>query len=269
LNCDASAIRLRNLSRRYTTPGGAAFTAVEDIKLDVAAGTFVSIVGPSGCGKTTILNIIAGLLEPSDGLVEIFGQPLVGINRRAAYVFQQDALLPWKTLTDNIALGPQLRGLAIQEARERALEWVGRVGLSEFANHFPDQLSGGMRKRAALAQAWIVKPDLMLMDEPFGALDVHTRLRMEAEILSLWRRNRETIVFVTHDLEEAISLSDQVVVMSAGPGSQVVGVYCIDLPRPRNLIDMKTEPHFIELYRTIWKALKGEVLKSYGPISEA
>jgi len=263
------SIRLRELARRFATPKGDRYTAVQDINLDVRNGSFVSIVGPSGCGKSTILNMSAGLMEPSAGTVEIFGQRLDGINKRASYMFQQDALLPWKTVVDNISLGLQLRGRNKVESRELALQWVERVGLTGFADSYPYQLSGGMRKRAAMAQSWIVDPDIVLMDEPFAALDVHTRLRMESEILKLWAASGETVLFVTHDLEEAISLSDQVVVLSAGPASTIVGTYAVDLPRPRNLIDIKTEPRFTELYRSIWSDLRKEVLKSYERNHEA
>lgn len=239
------------------------YTAVEGVSLDVRAGSFVSLVGPSGCGKSTVLNLIAGLAQPSSGEVRIFGDTLGGVNARASYMFQQDALLPWKTVVDNIALGLDFRGKAKAESRAAAADWVRRVGLEGFGGSYPHQLSGGMRKRAAMAQSWIVDPDLVLMDEPFGALDVHTRLRMEGEILELWAGSGKTVVFVTHDLEEAISLSDEVVVLSAGPASRIVGRYAVDLPRPRNLMDIRTESAFHELYKRIWSDLRGEVLKSY------
>ena len=252
------AVGLRGVSRCF-----AKYTAVRDITFDIAAGRFVSIVGPSGCGKSTVLNIIAGLLAPTAGVVEIFGKPLEGINRRASYMFQQDALLPWKTVIENIQLGLLIRGRGKVETLAEAKEWIDRVGLRGFADRFPFQLSGGMRKRVALAQCWIVQPDLILMDEPFSALDVHTRLRMESEILRLWTESKKTVIFVTHDLEEAISLSDEVFLLSAGPGSRVVGRYPIDLPRPRSLIDMKAEPCFHEIFRSIWADLRQEVLNSY------
>jgi NitT/TauT family transport system ATP-binding protein len=252
------AVRLRGLSKRF--PG---YTAVQDITLDIEPGRFVSLVGPSGCGKSTVLNMIAGLLPASDGSIEIFGQALSGINRRASYMFQQDALLPWKTVLDNILLGLTFRGRVGPDAEAEARTWIKRVGLDGFSDSYPYQLSGGMRKRVAMAQCWIVQPDLVLMDEPFGALDVHTRLRMEDEILRLWTGSGKTVVFVTHDLEEAISLSDEVILLAAGPGSRMVGHYPVDLPRPRNLIDIKTEPRFNELFRGIWTDLREEVLKSY------
>jgi NitT/TauT family transport system ATP-binding protein len=252
------ALALRNVVKRF-----GARSALEDITLDVAAGRFVSIVGPSGSGKSTLLHIAAGILPASVGGVEIFGAPLAGINRRASYMFQQDVLLPWKTVLGNIQLGLTLRQHDPIEARESARRWLDRVGLTGLGNEYPYQLSGGMRKRVALAQCWIVDPDMILMDEPFTALDVHTRLRMEEEILHLWTDSGKTVVFVTHDLEEAIALSDEVFVLSAGPGSRVVGRYTVDLPRPRGLLDIRTEPGFHEMYRSIWNDLRQEVVKSY------
>jgi NitT/TauT family transport system ATP-binding protein len=258
----AAAVRLEALTKRFWSDSGT-YTAVEDITLAVPPGSFVSLVGPSGCGKSTILNMVAGLLKPSSGTVRIFGSQLAGINSRASYMFQQDALLPWKTVLENIAIGLQFRGRSSREALELAHTWVRRVGLEGFGQSFPYQLSGGMRKRVAMAQSWIVNPDIVLMDEPFGALDVHTRHRMETEILDLWAESGKTVLFITHDLEEAIALSDQVVVLSAGPGSRIVVTHNVDLARPRNLLDLKTDPRFTELYSHIWSDLRKEVLKSY------
>lgn len=249
------AIAFKEISRTFDT-----YTAIDGIDLEIAAGKFVSVVGPSGCGKSTLLNLAAGLIAPTKGQVSIFGEPLFGLNPRAAYMFQQDALLPWKTVLENVGLGLRFRG-TFSEAKAR--QWVDRVGLSAFADRFPAQLSGGMRKRVAMAQCWIVDPDILLMDEPFSALDVHTRMRMEGELLDLWTGSPKTVLFVTHDLEEALSLSDEVVVLSAGPASHIIARHTIDLPRPRNLMDIRTEPRFGELYREIWAQLKQEVLTSY------
>ncbi len=260
----AAAVRFSGVTKRF--PG---YTAVQGISMEVRAGSFLSVVGPSGCGKSTLLNMAAGLMEPTEGIVEIFGEPLKGINRKAGYMFQQDALLPWKTVLGNILLGLELRGADPEQAEQSAQAWIRRVGLDGFADRYPHQLSGGMRKRAAMAQTWIVDPAIVLMDEPFGALDVHTRLRMEVEILGLWAETKKTVLFVTHDLEEAISLSDEVVVLSAGPASRVVGLYRVGLERPRNLIDIKTEPRFTEIYRSIWSDLREEVLKSYERTGQA
>lgn len=249
------AINLENLSRSF-----GAYTAVDGIDLEIGAERFVSVVGPSGCGKSTLLNLAAGLITPTKGSVSIFGDRLNGLNRRATYMFQQDALLPWKTVLENVGLGLRFRG---EFSEEKARQWVDRVGLAAFADKFPSQLSGGMRKRVAMAQSWIVDPDILLMDEPFSALDIHTRMRMEGELLDLWTGSPKAVLFVTHDLEEALSLSDEVVVLSAGPASHIVARHIIDLPRPRDLMDIRTDPRFAELYREIWAQLKQEVLTSY------
>ena len=253
---DAPAVAVRNVSKAFGS-----FVALDNISFEVGACRFVSIVGPSGCGKSTLLNIIAGLTLPSEGQIEVFGQPLAGINRHASYMFQRDALLPWKTVLANIQFGLRLRGYSRERSLEEAQAWVRRIGLDGFGNHYPYQLSGGMRKRVAIAQCWTVKPDLMLMDEPFSALDVHTRLHMEGEILTLSSSSKATVIFVTHDLEEAIALSDEVFLLSASPRTRVVGRYSIDLPKPRNLIDIKSDPEFQNLYRTIWRDLRKEVLQ--------
>ena len=251
------ALTLHHVGKRFGT-----HTAIDGVSLEIASGTFVSIVGPSGCGKSTLLNIIAGLLPVTSGRVDVFGEALTGINTRATYMFQQDALLPWKTVRANIEFGLMFRGQH-GGATARAQAWLERVGLQGCGDLYPHQLSGGMRKRVALAQCWIVQPDLILMDEPFSALDVHTRLRMESEILDLWSGSDTTVVFVTHDLEEAITLSDQVFLLSAGPGSRLVGQYAVDLPRPRHLIDIKADAQFHRVYRRIWNDLRQEVLDSY------
>jgi NitT/TauT family transport system ATP-binding protein len=180
-----AAVSVERLTKCFRSDASA-YTAVQDITLEAKAASFVSLVGPSGCGKSTILNMIAGLVKPSSGTVQIFGTPLSGINTRAAYMFQQDALLPWKTVEQNIAIGLQFRRRPAREALQLARTWVRRVGLEGFGSSFPYQLSGGMRKRVSMAQSWIVDPDIVLMDEPFAALDVHTRQRMEGEILDLW-----------------------------------------------------------------------------------
>jgi len=260
-----TALQFENVTRNF-----GAYTAIERIDLEARAGAFVSVVGPSGCGKSTLLNLAAGLIEPSEGRVSVFGEGLSGINRRASYMFQQDGLLPWKTALGNIELGLRFRGVEPREAAERSREWATRVGLGGFTESYPAQLSGGMRKRVAMAQSWIVDPDILLMDEPFSALDVHTRLRMEDELLALWASSKsnassksKTILFVTHDLEEAIALADEVVVLSSGPASRVVKRYTVELERPRDLIDIRTDARFHELYRQIWSELRKEVLASY------
>jgi NitT/TauT family transport system ATP-binding protein len=262
LGLDNAALEFRQIAQRFPSPAGP-YSALDGVDLTVASGRFVSVVGPSGCGKSTLLNIAAGLMQPSAGHVAVFGGNLDGINRRAAYMFQQDALLPWKSVLDNVALGLEFQGLARAAARDRASIWLHRVGLDGFGHSFPYQLSAGMRKRAAMAQCWITGPDIVLMDEPFSALDVHTRLRMQQEILTLWAETQKTVLFVTHDLEEAIALSDEVAVLSAGPASRIVALHPVDIPRPRDLLDIRTHPRFLDLYKSIWADLRTQVLKSY------
>jgi len=256
------AIELRGAAKRFRTPAGDIYTALHDFNLSVAPGEFVSIVGPTGCGKSTALSLISGLAPASAGEVLVMGEPVRSIEKRLGFVFQGDVLFPWKSVLGNVAAGLRFRGVRKREAQERAREWIARVGLSGFEDHYPHQLSGGMRKRTALAQSLITSPEIILMDEPFSALDVQTRALMEDELLDLWSSTSASVVFVTHDLEEAIALSDRVCVMTAGPGT-VKGVYTIDLPRPRNVAEIRFEPRFVELYRDIWENLRDEVLISY------
>ena len=239
------------------------YTAVRDTTLVVGPGEFVSVVGPTGCGKSTLLNVAAGLLEPSAGAVRVHGEPLKGINTRAGYLFQQEALMPWRNALQNVIAGLEFRGLPRQEILEKGNDWLRRVGLAGFGDRYPHQLSGGMRKRVSLAQTLILDPNLLLMDEPFSALDVQTRQLMENELLELWQADRKSVIFITHDLEEAIALSDRVVVLSAGPETRPIGEYVIDLPRPRDVSEIRLAPRFIELHTEIWHAMKEEVLKGY------
>jgi NitT/TauT family transport system ATP-binding protein len=239
------------------------YTAVRDTTLVVKPGEFVSVVGPTGCGKSTLLNVAAGLLEPSAGAVRVFGEPLAGVNSRAGYLFQTDALMPWRNALGNVTAGLEFRGVEQTEILERAQDWLRRVGLAGFGDRYPHQLSGGMKKRVALAQTLILDPEMLLMDEPFSALDIQTRQMMENELLELWSANRKSVVFITHDLEEAIALSDRVVVLSAGPETRPIGEYAIDLPRPRDVAEIRLTPRFVEIHREIWRAMKSEVLKGY------
>jgi NitT/TauT family transport system ATP-binding protein len=239
------------------------YTAVRDVTLDVAPGEFVSVVGPTGCGKSTLLNVAAGLLEPSAGSVRVFGNALAGINRRAGYMFQTEALMPWRTARQNVMAGLEFRGASGADAGAQADEWLKRVGLGGFGDRYPHQLSGGMRKRTALAQTLVLDPDIILMDEPFSALDVQTRQLMENEVLELWAAKRKAVLFITHDLDEAIAMSDRVVVLSAGPASHPIGEFAIDLPRPRDVAEVRIAPRFIELHKAIWDVLREEVLKGY------
>ena len=237
------------------------YTAVRDVKLTVGAGEFVSVVGPTGCGKSTLLNVAAGLLAPSAGSVEVFGAPLAGINTRAGYMFQSESLMPWRTAAQNVMAGLEFRGAA--DARARADELLKRVGLGGFGDRYPHQLSGGMRKRVSLAQTLVLDPDIILMDEPFSALDVQTRQLMENELLALWADKRKAVLFITHDLDEAIAMSDRVVCLSAGPGSHPIGEFAIDLPRPRDVAEVRSTKRFVELHQAIWGVLRDEVLKGY------
>ena len=259
----SDAVSFEKVTCTFAARGGGSYTAVKDVSLSIAAGEFVSVVGPTGCGKSTLLNVAAGLLRPSEGLLRVFGEPLGGVNRRAGYMFQSEALMPWRNAIDNVTAGLQFRGVARAEATRRAGEWLARVGLAGFEDRYPPQLSGGMRKRVSLAQMLILDPQILLMDEPFSALDIQTRLLMENELLELWSANRKSVVFITHDLEEAISLSDRVVVMAAGPESHPIGEFAIDLARPRDVAEVRLTPRFIELHTQIWHAMKAEVLKSY------
>ena len=244
------------------TPGER-YTAVAEASLAIDEGEFVSVVGPTGCGKSTLLNVAAGLLAPSSGRILVAGTPLEGINVRAGYMFQADALMPWRNTLDNVTAGLEFRGVRRETAAARAREWLARVGLTGFEDRYPHQLSGGMRKRVALAQMLILDPQILLMVEPFSALDIQTRQLMENELLDLWSVNRRSVLFITHDLEEAIALSDRVVVLSAGPATHPIGEFAIDLPRPRDVAEIRLSQHFVELHEAIWQVLKSEVLKGY------
>jgi NitT/TauT family transport system ATP-binding protein len=257
------ALALEQVTVTFVSPDGGRYTAVRDTTLRVQPGEFVSVVGPTGCGKSTLLNVAVGLLQPSGGRVTSFGTPLAGLNRKAGYLFQTEALMPWRTARGNVAAGLEFRGVAAAEANARADEWLQRVGLRGFGDRYPHQLSGGMRKRVSLAQTLVLDPDIILMDEPFSALDIQTRQLMENQLLELWQANRKSVVFITHDLEEAISLSDRVLVLSAGPESHPIGEFAIDLPRPRDVAEIRLTPRFIELHGLIWHAMREEVLKSY------
>lgn len=262
------AIRLQGVRIEFPLAGGRTFQAVGETDLVVGQREFVAVIGPTGCGKSTLLNAAAGLLLPAAGRVEVLGRPLAGLNRRAGYLFQQDALMPWKTALDNVAIGLEVAGIRRAEAHERARAWLARVGLAAFGERYPHMLSGGQRKRVALAQVLIRDPEIILMDEPFGPLDAQTRLIMGDLLLKLWSDDRKAVMFVTHDLEEAIALADRVVVMSAGPSARIIGDFSIPLARPRDISEIKLEPRFQEVHRDIWHLLKKEVLRAYGETGE-
>ncbi|SDO70701.1 ABC transporter ATP-binding protein [Phyllobacterium sp. OV277] len=265
---DANAVELNGVHIAFSLPDGGIYEAVGETNLVVSDREFVAIVGPTGCGKSTLLNATAGLLKPAQGQVRTFAKPLSGLNKHAGYLFQQDSLMPWKTAIDNVAIGLEVSGTSRREALEQARIWLGKVGLSAFADRYPHMLSGGQRKRVGLAQVLIRHPKILLMDEPFGPLDAQTRLIMGDLLLSLWSADRKAVMFVTHDLDEAIGLADRVIIMSAGPSSRIIGNYTIPLKRPRNMADIKSEPQFHEVHREIWNALKEEVLKGYRQTEE-
>jgi NitT/TauT family transport system ATP-binding protein len=252
------AIELRGVTKRFRTRGDGEYTAARDMSMTVGQGEFVSVVGPTGCGKSTSLSMISGLAAASEGEVRVQGVPVTGIPGGLGYMFQQDAVLPWRSVLDNIATGPRYQGVPKKQARERAQEWVGRVGLGGFERYYPHQLSGGMRKRVALAQTLINEPSILLMDEPFGALDVQTREHMQDLLLDLWSGTGAAVVFVTHDLTEAIALADTVVVMTAAPAT-IKDVISVDLERPRKVEEIRLEESFLAVYRRVWDSLREEV----------
>jgi NitT/TauT family transport system ATP-binding protein len=252
------AIELRDATKRFATKTGEAITAIRDLDLTVEPGEFCAVVGPTGCGKSTMLTLVSGLAPPSAGEVLIGGEPVRGVNRTVGYVFQTDAVLPWKTVLGNVAAGPLFRGTPKRQAHALGRQWIERVGLAGFEDYHPHQLSGGMRKRVALAQSFINQPSILLMDEPFSALDVQTRALMSDQLLDLWAGSGASVVFVTHDLEEAIALADKVVVMTARPAT-VKATYAVELARPREVEEIRLTQEFTAVYREIWESLREEV----------
>jgi NitT/TauT family transport system ATP-binding protein len=260
---DAARIEILGLTKRFLTPKGETFTAIHDVSLTVEPGQFCAIVGPTGCGKSTTLAQVSGLERPSAGSVRVGGRVVDGVTSGVSYMFQSDSLFPWKTVLQNVMMGPILVGTPKREATTLALDWLRRVGLSGFEDRYPHQLSGGMRKRVSMAAALINNPRILLMDEPFGALDVQTKAIMQTELLQLWEQLRPSVLFITHDLDEAVALSDRVVIMTSSPGS-VKDVFDIDLPRPRGDVQrIRHEQHFQQLQGRIWESLKDEVTRAY------
>ncbi len=260
---DGGRIEIHGLTKRYLTPKGETFTAISDVSLTVEPGQFCAIVGPTGCGKSTTLAQVSGLEKPSAGSVSVGGNVVDGVTNGVSYMFQADALFPWKTVLNNVLIGPVLLGKSKREATELAIDWLRRVGLAGFEDRYPHQLSGGMRKRVAMAAALINNPRILLMDEPFGALDVQTKAIMQNELLQLWEGLRPSVLFITHDLDEAVALSDKVVIMTSSPGS-IKNVFDIDLPRPRGDVQqIRHEERFLELQGQIWASLKDEVTRAY------
>jgi NitT/TauT family transport system ATP-binding protein len=259
----AAAVALQDATVAFGLAGARVYTAVEKANLRVASGEFVAIVGPTGCGKSTLLNVAAGLLAPAAGSVRIFDAPLAGLNRQAGYLFQADSLFPWKTAIDNVAIALEIDGTPRHDALARAQAFLTSVGLGAFAHRYPHMLSGGQRKRVGLAQVLIRDPKILLMDEPFGPLDAQTRQIMGNLLLDLWNADRKAVLFVTHDLEEAIALADRVVIMSAGPSARIIGDWRVSLPRPRDITEVRLSKEFHALHREIWDVLKDEVMKGY------
>jgi len=260
---DAARIELVALTKRFLTPAGDPFTAIDGVSLTIEAGQFCAIVGPTGCGKSTTLGQVSGLDRPSAGQVLVGGQPVDGITRGVSYMFQGDSLFPWKSVLGNVMVGPVLAGVSKRDATLLARDWLRRVGLAGFEDRYPHQLSGGMRKRVAMAAALINAPRILLMDEPFGALDVQTKAIMQSELLQLWEQLRPSVLFITHDLDEAVALSDRVAIMTSSPGA-IKDVFDIDLPRPRGSVqELRRDAHFIELQSRIWESLRDEVTRAY------
>jgi NitT/TauT family transport system ATP-binding protein len=258
-----TVIEIRDVTKRFLTPSGEVFTAIRDVTFTVEPGQFCAVVGPTGCGKSTTLSLVSGLDRPSEGTVAVGGKPVHGITDGVGFMFQADALLPWKTVLQNVALGLIFRKVPKKEAVARARDWIRRVGLAGFEDRYPHQLSGGMRKRVAMAAAWITEPRVLLMDEPFGALDVQTKAIMSNELTGLWEQSRPSVLFITHDLEEAIALADRVVVMTSSPGA-VKQVFDIDIPRPRGSVqEIRFGARFLELHHEIWATLRDEVEHAY------
>ena len=259
-------IQIDELSVRFPTPRGEPVTAVDRVSQRIPAGAFVSVVGPSGCGKSTMLGVLAGLTPATEGSVAVDGRVVTGPDRRVGLVFQEDSTLPWKTVTDNVRFAMQIAGVDRAEQRRRAAEAIDLVGLTGFEHAHPAMLSGGMRQRVALARSLALEPSVLLMDEPFAALDQQTRLLLGAEILRIWRRTHQTVLFVTHDLSEAILLSQQVWVMSYRPG-RIIDVVDIDLPADRDASVVST-PEFNRLQNRVWESLRAESLRGFRQESE-
>ncbi|MER5755007.1 ABC transporter ATP-binding protein [Streptomyces sp. NPDC002088] len=248
------ALRFEHVTLEFP---GAVRPAIEDVSFQVGRGKFVAVIGPSGCGKSTLLNLAAGLLSPTRGEVHFDGGPVAGVNSAAAYVTQKSNLLPWLTVRGNIGLALKFRKVPKEERDARVEHWIKVVGLTGFEDHFPRELSGGMQKRCAIARALIYNPSIVLMDEPFGPLDAITRLKLQQELLNLWEEQHGTLVFVTHDLNEAIYLADEVVVMSEGPGT-IRRVLPVPFERPRQIGSLIESPEFSELYNDLWSLFRSE-----------
>ena len=259
----APLIKAQDLTLSFTPKNREPVTALAGLDLAVSRGEFVSIVGPSGCGKSTFLNVLLGLVKQDSGILDFDGKPITGPGQERAMVFQEFGLLPWRTVEGNVELGLELKGVPARERTKRAADLIKLVGLKGFAQHYPHELSGGMKQRVGLARALATEPEVLLMDEPFAALDAQTRDLMQTELLQIWERTQKTVLFVTHSIEEAAYLSDRVIVMTARPG-RTKDVLRIDLSRPRDY-EMRLTPEFNEIKLRIWEVLKEE-LTPRGPV---
>ncbi len=257
-------ISFANVQKKFTV-GGREFVAVRDVTLKVRRGEFITLVGPSGCGKSTLLNMTAGLFSPSEGRVDYAGKQVAGINTRVGYMTQADHLLPWRTVAGNIAVPLQIRRVPKDEIEKRVDELLVLVGLTGFGNSYPAQLSGGMRKRAAMARLMASDPETLLMDEPFGALDAQMRLTLQTELLRLCRKFNKTVLFVTHDVDEAIALADRCVVFAGRPGT-IDHVIDIPLTGERNLIQLRSDPRYVDLCAALWRSLAPEAEADNSPL---
>jgi NitT/TauT family transport system ATP-binding protein len=258
---DADRIDVKGLSKSFQL-AGTAIEAVRDVSFSVRRGEFVALLGPSGSGKSTILNMIATLVKPSGGQILIDGRPVIAgkATPGVGYVFQRDTLFPWRTVADNIGYGLQLAGMADAERKERVATCLAQAGLQGFGDAYPSALSGGMRQRAALMRTLVVEPQILLMDEPFGALDTHTKIDMHEVLLRIWDREQQTVLFVTHDLGEALTLADRIILFSARPG-QIKDMFEVDFARPRDAVKVRETPRYAELFQHIWHSLGEEFVK--------
>ena len=257
---DQGFLTVSNLTHSYVQDKGESFTAIQDVKMSIKNGEFVSLVGPSGCGKSSLFNIIAGLIDPDEGSVIMDGSDVTGTTGHVGYMLQRDLLLPWRSVLDNVILGQEIQGIPRKQARQEARVFLDKFGLGSFADKFPDTLSGGMRQRAAFIRTILFKKDIFLLDEPLGALDAQTRILMQEWLLEVWEEFKKTVLFITHDIEEAVFLSDRVYVMSARPG-RILAEININLPRPRE-ISIRTDPTYMKLKAEIMDLIRSESLKA-------
>lgn len=251
-------VKIDNVKKIFNTRNGE-MIALNGVSLDIMENEFICVVGPSGCGKSTLLNIIAGLLEPSSGKIYCDGKEVKGTGTERGVVFQQYALFPWMTVKKNVMFGLELKGIKGQEAEDIAMKYIKMVQLEDFVNHYPKELSGGMKQRVAIARAYAVNPSILLMDEPFGALDAQTRTQLQTELLETWEKERKTCFFITHDVEEAIILAQKVIIMSARPG-RIKEIVDINIPYPRTQ-ETKMTPEFLDLKNHIWSQVYQEYLE--------